>query len=205
MSALIALRCSISSSLVGAELQWGQVATTISAYPQATGPAFLSCLQAWYHWQGRTFDVGVLVNAKSPGSTPAMLWNATQIPGHRGMVEIKAVEYVTRTRIPRLSAESFATFAVTTRPGERINLKRLRELQQRAFNAHKQQYERLAALHNRRAGQIIVTRRILAFPAVAKRVGAAWIVVRDGHALNERIAFLAGLHLTRLHLSPARS
>jgi hypothetical protein len=198
-------RCSIRSSLTGATLQSGEVATTISPYTQAIDPAFLSCLQAWYHWHGRTFDVGVLVNAKSPGSRPAALWNATPISDHAGMVDIKAVEYVTRTRISRVTPQSLATFTLHTKPGERGNPKLIRAARQRAYNANKQHYERLAAERNLRAGQILVTRRILAFPAVAERVGAAWIVVRDGHDLNDRIAFLSELHLTRLNLAEPRT
>jgi hypothetical protein len=203
-------RCATSSTLPGATLQWGQVATNIAPDTGPTGTAFLSCLQAWYHWQGRTFDVGVLLNAQSPGHAPAKLWNTTPIPGHPGIYEIKAVEYVTRTRIQRVSPLDFVHFTSTTKtrtpgPPGPATLRRIRALQQQAFKAHAKEYEHLAQLANRHAGQIRVNRTILAFPAVAKRVGSAWVVVRDGHTLADRIAFLEGLHLTRANLSTPRS
>ena len=45
--------------------------------------------------------------------------------------------------------------------------------------------------------------QVLVPPAVARRVGPAWVLVRYGNSLAQRIAFLEGLHLTRLRL-PAK-
>jgi hypothetical protein len=37
-------------------------------------------------------------------------------------------------------------------------------------------------------------------PTVARRVGPAWVLVRYGSSLAQRIAFLQGLHVTLIRL-----
>jgi len=41
---------------------------------------------------------------------------------------------------------------------------------------------------------------VLVPPAVARRVGPAWLIVRYGNGLAERIAFLQALHVTKIAL-----
>jgi hypothetical protein len=84
-------RCAVTSSLATATPQWGEVAQTIAPDHAVSGPAFLSCLNTWYHWHASSLDVGILLNAESPGTRPAALWNATPLSGSRDTFTIKAV------------------------------------------------------------------------------------------------------------------
>ena len=93
-------RCAARSTLPGATAQWGQVTTTIAADTSVIGPAFLSCMYTQYRWRGSTFQVGVLVNAQSPGSAPASLWSATPLAGAL-VVEVKPVQYTERVELKR--------------------------------------------------------------------------------------------------------
>jgi hypothetical protein len=93
-------RCAARSTLPGVAAQWGQVTTTIAADSDVIGPAFLSCMYAEYRWRGSIFQVGVLVNAQSPGRAPAPLWNATPLAG-QSVVEVKPVEYTERVAVKR--------------------------------------------------------------------------------------------------------
>jgi hypothetical protein len=43
---------------------------------------------------------------------------------------------------------------------------------------------------------------VLVPPTVARRVGPAWLLVRYGDSLAQRIAFLDALHVTRIELPP---
>ena len=149
-------RCALRSALAGAMAQWGTVATAILADPSVIGPAFLSCLYTSYRWHSSSFEVGVLVKAQSPGSAPAPLWNATSLPGHPGIVQVKPVKYT----------------------------------------------ERIAVEHAGQPvpGRYVTVRHELAPGSVARRVGNAWLIVRGGKSLAQRIGFLNGLHLTRLNL-----
>jgi hypothetical protein len=45
---------------------------------------------------------------------------------------------------------------------------------------------------------------VLVPPTVARRVGPAWLLVRYGDSLAQRIAFLSALHVTRIELPHAR-
>jgi hypothetical protein len=85
-------RCLVRSTLAHVRWQWAEVATAIAPDNAVSGPAFLSCFESWYQWHGAAFEVGILLNAQAPGRPPAVLWNATPLPGHAAIVNIKAVQ-----------------------------------------------------------------------------------------------------------------
>jgi hypothetical protein len=176
-------RCALHSTLAGVATQWGEVATAIAPDYAVSGPAFLSCLHTWYSWHGTGFEVGVLLNAESPGSAPAPLWKATPLAGHPGLFQIKPVEVRIQTQLNRFNQLSLA--ALTRRIGRAEA-----ELQVAKQDRIIRQYERIHSW------------RVLAPAAVARRVGPAWLVVRDGNSVAQRVRFLNGLHITRLDLSP---
>jgi hypothetical protein len=106
-------RCAVASSRSnGLDVQWGQVVTTIAADTALIDPGFLSCLNGWDRWHGATYEVGVLLNARDPGKTPASLWNSTPVSGHPGIVEIKAVQV--RRPTPSRHANQIVTLAPAT-------------------------------------------------------------------------------------------
>ena len=173
--------CTLGSSLPGVATQWGQVATAIAADAQATGAQFLSCLDTFYSWRGSSFEVALLLNARSPKSTAAPLWNARPLAGHPAIAIVPPVE-VRNQLNPFSPLPSLAQ--LTKRFGRAEAERQLandRRLIQRYSRSHPW--------------------RVYAPGIVARRVGPAWLVVRDGGSLTQRIQFLNGLHLTRLDLS----
>ncbi len=169
-------RCAMSSSLPGVHTAWGQVATEIAGDPSITTPAWLTCLHTWFSLGGASYETAVLLDAKSPGTTPAPLWNAIPVPGHPGIVQIPPVQR--ESRLPPLSpAQASRILAVDTRTAGRARAEQvLRESERRTF------------------WDVFVP------PTVARRVGPAWVLVSDGDSLVQRIAFLEGLHVTKLEL-----
>jgi hypothetical protein len=110
----------------------------------------------------------------------ATLWGAIPLRGHRGMVEIPSVQR--KVSLPPLtSAQTNRILVVDTRRAGR-----------------------------RKAEQILLEseRRtiwyVLVPPTVARRVGDAWVLVRYGSGPAQRIAFLEGLHLTKVELARRR-
>jgi hypothetical protein len=93
-------RCLVRSTLTDVTAHWGQVATAIEPDPTVHGPAFLSCSSTWYTWHHVPFAVGILLNAESPGNTPAALWGATPLTGHPGIVQINPVEKTSTVLAP---------------------------------------------------------------------------------------------------------
>ena len=176
-------RCALHSTLTGVATQWGEVATAIAPDHAVSGPAFLSCLHTWYRWHGTGFEVGVLLNAESPGSPPAPLWNATPLASHPGLFQIKPVQVRIQTQLNRFNQLSLA--ALTRRIG-RAAAERQIANQDRIIRQHERTHPW----------------RVLAPAAVARRVGPAWLVVRYGNSLAQRIQFLNGLHTIRLDLNP---
>jgi hypothetical protein len=146
-------RCAISSSLAGVRTAWGQVATVIAPDPAIAVPGWLTCLHTWYTLDGSSYEAAILLNAKSPGSRPAMLWGAVPLAGHPGAVRIPAVEREIHFRLP--------------------------------------QYP----------GRELTSRQVLIPPTVARRAGGAWVLVREGRSLAQRIALLDSLRLTRVEIS----
>ncbi|HEY4917677.1 MAG TPA: hypothetical protein VIH92_12240 [Solirubrobacteraceae bacterium] len=146
-------RCAMSSSLAGVRTAWGQVATVIAPDPAITVPGWLTCLHTWYTLDGSSYETAILLNAKSPGSPPAMLWGAVPLAGHPGTVRIPAVEREIHFRLP--------------------------------------QYP----------GRELISREVLTPPTVARRVGRAWVLVREGRSLAQRIALLDSLRVTRMEIS----
>lgn len=146
-------RCAMSSTLPGVRSDWGQVATDIAPDRAVTGPAWLTCLHAWFTVGGTSYETALLLNASSPGSPPAMLWGAIPVAGHPGIVQIPAMERELHFRVPRITGKEHTFWDVFVPP------------------------------------------------TVARRVGPAWLIVREGSSLAQRIAFLQGLHVTRINLS----
>jgi hypothetical protein len=146
-------RCAMSSSLAGVRTAWGQVATVIAPDPAISVPGWLTCLHTWYTLDGSSYETAILLNAKSPGSPPAMLWGAVPLAGHPGAVRIPAVEREIHFRLP--------------------------------------QYP----------GRELTSREVLTPPTVARRVGRAWVLVREGRSLTQRIALLDSLRVTRMEIS----
>jgi hypothetical protein len=177
-------RCATSSSLPGVRTEWGQVATEIAPDRAVAGPAWLTCLHTWFTVGGASYETALLLNASSPGGPPAMLWGAIPVAGHPGFVEIPPVQQEIDFRIPRLSHKQEA-----------------RELAERT-----RMFGRARALREqRRAAQAAGKEHsywdVFVPPTVARRVGPAWLLVRDGSSLAQRIAFLQALHVTRINLS----
>jgi hypothetical protein len=143
-------RCAMSSSLPGVRTAWGQVATKIAPDRDLTEPGWLVCLHTWFYLQGGSYETAILLNAKSPGATPAMLWGAIPLQGHPGMVKIPAVQREIRFRLPTLPDKVQSFWQVLTPQ------------------------------------------------TVARRVGPAWVLVREGRSLAARISFLEGLHVTKI-------
>lgn len=169
-------RCAIRSSLTGTRIAWGMVATRIAPDPDITTPGWLSCLDVWFSAPRASYETALLLDARAPGSYPAPLWSAIPVPGHPGIVEIPPVQR--EVHLPPLSpAEATRILALDTpRVGRARAEQILRESERRTFWS------------------------VLAPPTVARRVGPAWLLVRDGNSPAARIAFLEGLHVTRIEL-----
>jgi hypothetical protein len=169
-------RCAMSSSLTGTRTAWGMVATKIAGDPNIATPGWLSCLDTWFSAGGASYEAAILLDAKSPGSTPAPLWGAIPVPGHPGIVEIPPVQRALHLA-PLSPAQARWILAVDTRRGGRARAEHiLRESERRPIWD------------------------VLAPPTVARRVGPAWLLVRDGNSLAQRIAFLEALHVTKIAL-----
>jgi hypothetical protein len=169
-------RCAVSSSFPGATVAWGQVTQQIAAYPNITAPAWLTCLHVWFSAGASRYETAILLNAKSPGSTPAPLWGAIPVPGHPGIVEIPPVER--EFHLPPLSAaQARRILTIDTKTRGRAQAEQI-----------------LHESERRTVWDVLV-------PAtVARRVGPAWLLVREGPSLAQRIAFLQSLHVTRMRL-----
>ncbi|MGD0455186.1 MAG: hypothetical protein ABSB69_16485 [Solirubrobacteraceae bacterium] len=181
-------RCAMSSSLPGVKTQWGQVTQQIAADPSITVPAWLTCLHVWYSAGAAAYETAILLNASSPGSAPAPLWGAIPVPGHPGIVEIPPVQREIHFRIPKPSSAQVAReLARDTRMSGRTRAEALMR-----------QVERAASKTGEAFWDVLVP------PTVARRVGPAWLLVRYGDSLAQRIAFLNALHVTRIELPHAR-
>jgi hypothetical protein len=164
-------RCLLASALSGVIPQWGQVATTITPDPHATRAQYLSCLDDWYRWHGASFEIAILLNAHSPTTAAAPLWGSRPLAGHPGITVVAPVE--DRAQLPSLPPPLLAQ--LTKRFGRARALRIL---------AHAPRQ----------------TPTVYAPGMIAKRVGPAWLVVRDGNSLAQRLQFLNGLRISRLNL-----
>jgi hypothetical protein len=177
-------RCAMRSSLPGVRTQWGQVADAIAGDRSITVPAWLTCLHVWYAAGTSAFETAILLNGSAPGSVPAPLWGAVPVPGHPGIVEIPAVEREIHFRIPQPSRAQLAhELALDTKRSGRTRAEALIR-----------QVERAASKRGEVFWDVFVP------PAVARRVGPAWLLVRYGEDLAQRLAFLDSLHVTRMRL-----
>ena len=167
-------RCAISSSFPGVKTDWGQVTRQIAADRAITVPAWLTCVHVWFSAPGAAFETALLLNAKAPGSAPAPLWGAVPVPGHPGIVKIPPVQR--KIQLPPLSAAAAKRIlAIDTKRGGRPRAEQI-----------------LRESERRNVWEVLVP------AAVARRVGPAWLLVREGNSLQQRIAFLKSLHVTRM-------
>jgi len=180
-------RCALRSSFPGVQTEWGQVADTIQADRDLAVPAWLTCLHIWFSAGGSSYETALLLNASSPGSSPAPLWGAIPVPGHPGVVETPAVERESHYYFPR------PTRAVLAR-----EFARDLEMGGRALAR-----ERIGQIE-RLAGKVQTYWEVLAPAALARRVGPAWLLVRYGHSLAQRLAFLQTLDVTKIELPRTR-
>jgi hypothetical protein len=177
-------RCAMRSSFPGVKTGWGQVTRQITPDRSITVPAWLTCLHVWYSAGAASYETAILLNAKSPGSAPAPLWGAIPVPGHPGIVEIPPVQREIHFRIPKpSSAQLERELARDTKIGGR-----------KQAEALIRQVERAASKRGETFWDVFVP------PTVARRVGPAWLLVRYGDSLAQRIAFLDALHVTRIAL-----
>jgi hypothetical protein len=176
-------RCAISSSLAGVRTAWGEVAKQIAADPDITTPGWLTCLNTWFSAGGASYEAAILLNARSPGRPPAMLWGAVPIPGHPGMVEIPQVQQEVHYYFPRPSRAQVA-----------------RELARDTKRGGRAQAEQLMRRVERLSGKEQTAWNVFIPSTVARRVGPAWVLVRYGDSLTQRIRFLEALHVTKLEL-----
>jgi hypothetical protein len=181
-------RCAISSSLPGVRTEWGQVATEIAPDRDIIMPGWLSCLHTWFSLNGASYETAILLNARSPGRPPAMLWGAIPLPGHPGIVQIPAVQQEIHFRIPKLSsARAARELAHDTKMVGRKQAETLLRQVEQASEEEQTQWD------------------VFIPPTVARRVGPAWVLVRYGNSLAERIGFLEGLHVTKIMLPHGQS
>jgi hypothetical protein len=174
--------CQTRSTARDVRIQWGTVATEITPDPSASGPAFFTCLQVWYHTPAGGFQTGVVLNAQHPGARPAPLWGATPVPGHPGLVQVPPIQESWVVPAHRLSPTTIsqATARLTRRYGK----------------TKAQQIIRHAIAFRRVPHRY---RESLAPRIIARRVGNAWLLVENG-TLAEQIAFLNTLTITRLDI-----
>jgi hypothetical protein len=168
--------CALHSSAQGVSLQWGEAATQIAPDKSVNGPAFLSCMNFWYTLPGRTFEVGLLLNAQQPGAPAAPLWGAVPVPGHPGLVQLPPVRFLQPPPPPGL---------VST----------IEKNLRRHYGA-----ARAKTIALRIVAEVRANRRMTLAPgAVAERTRGAWLLVQFG-SLAQRLNFLKTLQLTRLDL-----
>jgi hypothetical protein len=177
-------RCAMRSAFPGVSTQWGEVADQIAGDHSIAVPAWLTCEHVWYRAGAAAFETAILLNASSPGAAPAPLWGAVPVPGHPGIVQIPPVEREIHFRIPKPSSAVLAReLARDTKMSGRAQAETLLR-----------QVERAASRRGETYWQVFVP------PTVARRVGPAWLLVRYGASLAQRIAFLDALHVTRIEL-----
>jgi hypothetical protein len=190
-------RCALNSALAGVRPAWGEAATRIAGDPADAAPAWLSCLDEWFSVKGAagltagaSFQAAVLLNGRAPGTAPAMLWQAVPVVGHPGIVQVPAEQQAVHVQFPPLTSARLAR-----------ELSQLtREVGHTQAVRQQDQVVRFQRAAEARYGKSRTLWSVFVPPTVARRVGPAWVVVRYGDSLAERIAFLESLHLTRLDL-----
>jgi hypothetical protein len=114
--------CALRSGNPAARIEWGLVSTRIGAVPQAVGPAFVSCLNAWYTVHGAAVEAAVLLDAQHPGAPPAPLWGVAPVRGHPCLVEMPAVQYTqagrSYTLAPRFIARRASNAWIVVEQGD---------------------------------------------------------------------------------------
>jgi len=81
-------RCGVAEQTPGLSLQLVSGLTKVAAEPYAGPGALLSCLWETYGFEGKRFQVAVLLDAATPGARPGPIWDAKTLPGHPGIVAV---------------------------------------------------------------------------------------------------------------------
>lgn len=176
-------RCALGSSLAGTRTEWGEVATRIAGDPDMTARGWLSCLDEWLNAGGGSYEAAILLDGRSPGVAPAMLWGAIPVAGHPGMVQIPSVQRVIHYFFPRPSHAVLA-----------------RELARDTRTVGRARAKQLVGQVERLAGREQTAWDVFTPSTVARRVGPAWVLVRYGASFAQRVRFLEALRVTRLAL-----
>ena len=179
-------RCAMSSSLSGVRAQWAQVATELAPDRDVAGPGWLTCLHAWLSLHGANYETAILLNAGSPGRRPAPLWGAIPVPGHPGVVQIRPIQQEIHFRLPK-------------RTGAQVARELARDTKAVGWARAEEDVRPAQQL----SGKEQTYRDVLVPPTVARLVGPAWVLVRDGAGLAQRLAFLEALHVTKIELPHA--
>ncbi len=175
--------CAMSSSLAGVRTAWGEVANKIAADPNITTAGWLTCVNIWFSVGQTSYEAAILLNAKSPGKPPAMLWGAIPLPGHPGMIEIPPVQQEIHYFFPRPSHAQLA-----------------RELAHDTKQGGRAKAEQMVGQVERLAGKVQTDWDVFIPSTVARRVGPAWVLVRYGNSFAQRIRFLESLRTVKIDL-----
>ncbi len=180
-------RCAMRSSLPGVHTAWGQVATEIAGDTHITAPGWLTCIHTWFTLDGSNYETAVLLNGRSPGKPPAMLWGAIPVSGHPGVIQIPPVQREIHFRIPKRSPAQVA-----------------RELARDTKKVGRARAEEEVRPAEQLSGKATFW-EVFIPPTVARRVGPAWVLVRYGDSLTERLRFLQALQVTKIKLPHGRA
>jgi hypothetical protein len=82
--------CAIRADVPGIQDEGSRSVTVVHALPATLPGIFLTCLQDFVSLDGANLQIAILLNAHHPGQPPAGLWGSTPLPGHPGVVELKA-------------------------------------------------------------------------------------------------------------------
>ncbi len=176
-------RCATSSTLPGVRTEWGQVATKIAPDRDITEPGWFTCLHTWFSLEGTSYETAVLLNAKSPGRRPAMLWGAIPVPGHPGVVQIPPMQREFHFSVPQLtSAQAARDLAQVTKAQGRASAEQFLRRREQLSEKEQTYWD------------------VFVPPTVARLVGPTWVLVRGGKNLARRITFLEGLKVTKVEL-----
>jgi len=82
-------RCAVSEDVAGLAVQSSRALTRIAAEPDAGSGALLSCLWGIYRFEGKRYQVAVMLNASTPAAQPGPIWDAQSLAGHPGIVAVQ--------------------------------------------------------------------------------------------------------------------
>jgi hypothetical protein len=116
-----------------------------------------------------------------------MLWGAIPVSGHPGVIQIPPVQREIHFRIPKRSPAQVA-----------------RELARDTKKVGRARAEEEVRPAEQLSGKATFW-EVFIPPTVARRVGPAWVLVRYGDSLTERLRFLQALQVTKIKLPHGRA